>query len=78
MKMSKEKLIKLLKDTLHAVENNDTFEGRISYSCMPEHVELAADEFEVDAFVRVGNSEGQGGAICIQPTPVPETDGDDR
>ncbi|MBN3761375.1 hypothetical protein [Burkholderia sp. Ac-20365] len=69
MKLKKEQLIALLEETLAAVKSDDSFEGRVAFSCMVDHVELAPDEFEVDAFVRTGNSLGQGGAICILPTP---------
>jgi hypothetical protein len=68
MKQSKEQLIDLLERTARALREDDSFEGRISFTCMTDIVDLGKDEFEVDAFVRVGNSLGQGGAICIPPT----------
>jgi hypothetical protein len=62
-------LAELLRGAAKAVEANDSFEGRISYT-----FGTTPDTFEVDAFVRVGNSMGQGGAIVIQPNaePAPE------
>jgi hypothetical protein len=54
-----------------AVTNNDSFAGSLSYSPTVKSwgdngaVLSGWDEFEVSAFVRVGNSEGQGGAIVL-------------
>lgn len=72
MKLTKEQLKNLLKNILITIDSDDSFEGRISYTCMDERVPCGKDEFEVDAFYRVGNSEGQGGAHIVEPTAKPE------
>ncbi len=58
--INKQQLIHFLQDTIKAIEENDTFEGRILYK-----MAATLDTFEVDAFVRVGNSMGQGGSMII-------------
>lgn len=71
MKMNKEQLLALLKRTIEAVEQDDTIEGRIAYTAMPSEqldVELGVGEFEVDAAVRYGNSEGQGSMMLATPS----------
>lgn len=60
MSTSKEKLINLLKATLTSVENDDSLQGRIYYEVD------GLGTFYVEAMVRIGNSEGQGGSIIIQ------------
>ncbi|WP_186239577.1 hypothetical protein [Burkholderia gladioli] len=66
MKMSRTDLIQLLDDTKRALLADDSFEGRINYTCMAPEVELGDDEFEVSAAIRLGNSEGQGSVRLIQ------------
>jgi hypothetical protein len=61
MKQTKEDLLAILESIAAHVREDDSFEGRISYTCMAEG--LARGEFEVEAFYRIGNSEGQGGAV---------------
>jgi hypothetical protein len=56
--LNKQQLLTVLEDIKKSIENNDSMEGRISYSIMGE--DLKPDEFEVEATYRVGNSEGQG------------------
>ncbi len=56
--MKKEELIGLLRATITAVEQNDSFEGRIQFQAT-----ASPDEFIVNAFVRTGNAMGQGGAM---------------
>lgn len=63
MIVAREKLIELLRETIVAIENDDSYEGRIHYEG------TSPGEYEVDAFVRVGNSEGQGGCMLVEPTP---------
>lgn len=65
MIISKQKLLELLNDITESIKANDSFEGRLSYTCLNDACKK--EEFEVDAFIRVGNSEGQGGCILIQP-----------
>ncbi len=68
MIISKEQLHKLLLDIATRVANGDSFEGSISYSCMDERIPPEQiGSFEVQANFRIGNSEGQGGTIMIQP-----------
>ena len=65
---TKENFIKFLEDTLHAIRSDDSIEGRIEYEIAEE-----ANQFCVNAFVRVGNSMGQGGCITLNDTkPIPE------
>jgi len=56
--VKKADFVAFLKAALRAVEEDDTMEGRIQY----EFGDIPG-EFNVNAFVRVGNSQGQGGAI---------------
>jgi hypothetical protein len=64
--MTREDLAAMLRDMAAVVEARDSFEGRIAYT-----FGSGPDDFEVDAFYRVGNSMGQGGAVFIQPSPQP-------
>uniref|UniRef100_UPI003BEEC677 hypothetical protein n=1 Tax=Burkholderia arboris TaxID=488730 RepID=UPI003BEEC677 len=66
MKMTRTELIQLLDDAKRALLSEDSFEGRIRYTCMPENIALGPDEFEVSAALRVGNSMGQGGMLLIE------------
>lgn len=58
--MSRGKLIELLQVTIDMLTARDSVEGRIVYTL------VGPDEFSVNAFVREGNSQGQGGAIIIE------------
>lgn len=64
MKLDKTKLLAVIDRMRKAVEEDDSFEGSLSYSAMHEGLERG--EFEVGAFFRIGNSEGQGGSIIVQ------------
>ena len=67
MKVPRSQLGSLLRDIAAAVESGDSAEGRIQW--------LLGDDFrtvEVDAAVRTGNLDGQGGYILIDPTPETE------
>lgn len=66
--MTKDDFVRFLRTTLKAVEENDSAEGRIQYEWGS-----TPGTFNVDAFVRVGNSRGQGG--CIMVREVLSTDG---
>jgi hypothetical protein len=66
MKINKSDLIERLKQTILDLENDDSFEGRLSYTCMVDG--LGKDEFEVEWYLRHGNSMGQGGCSILQPT----------
>lgn len=57
--MTKDGLLALLQRTIDAVKANDSFEGRIAYTSTSQ------DTFSVQAAVRVGNSQGQGGMIVV-------------
>jgi hypothetical protein len=61
--LNKQQLLAVLEDIKKSIENNDSMEGRISYSVMGE--DLKPGEFEVEATYRVGNSEGQGSIRII-------------
>jgi len=76
MKMKKDELAAVLNDICQVVGGGDSFEGSIKYSCMEDG--LGKDEFEVEAFYRIGNSMGQGGCRLIESTkqnraPSPNT-----
>ena len=62
MLLTKEEFISVLDELRALIEADDSMEGRLNY-------EWAADsKLEVYCFLRTGNSQGQGGAIMIQPT----------
>jgi len=58
--MKKEDFVNFIKKTLKAVENDDSAEGSIRYEWGKER-----DLYNVNAFVRVGNSMGQGGCVLV-------------
>lgn len=58
--MTKDELIALLQRTIDSLKANDSFQGRIAYEVRP------GSTFNVDAAVRIGNSQGQGGMIVVQ------------
>lgn len=66
MKISKLELIERLKETIYNLERNDSFEGRLSYTCMVDG--LSKDEFECEWYLRFGNSEGQGYCSILEGT----------
>lgn len=66
MKIHKSELIERLKQTILDLENDDSFEGTLTYTCMVEGLERG--EFECQWYLRHGNSEGQGGCSILQPT----------
>jgi hypothetical protein len=55
---SKQELIDILQFTIDAIKSNDSFEGFIHYIEKPTG-------YDVEAFIRYGNSNGQGGAIIV-------------
>lgn len=59
--MKKESLIALLERTLESIKQDDSMEGRIQYTFDSDN----PGEFLVDAFIRVGNSDGQGSCIVV-------------
>jgi hypothetical protein len=65
--LTKAELLSVLADLVKLVEADDSMEGRLRYEWSS-----TPGEYEVDAFLRVGNSQGQGGAIVIQATPPPD------
>lgn len=67
---SKEELVTMLRHAADAVEANDSFEGRIAWT-----FGLEPEAFEVAAFVRVGNSQGQGGVLVVEPCEPPSGGG---
>ena len=56
-------LAKLLRLMADHVEQGDSFEGHIEYSCLDE--DCGPGEFGVVAMFRVGNRDGQGGMITV-------------
>jgi hypothetical protein len=64
MKMEKQHLVETLKVIAKKVEDGDSFEGNIKYSCL--EFDLKPDEFEVTATFRTGNLKGQGGMAVIE------------
>ena len=59
---TKQQLIAALRSIAQSIEENDSFEGSIEYTI------TGRNAFDVQAFWRVGNSEGQGGSIMIGDT----------
>jgi hypothetical protein len=70
MKIDKKGLLALIDEMRLAVSNDDSFEGSLSYSMMEPGLER--DEIEVGAFFRIGNSQGQGGAVIVEATKPAE------
>jgi hypothetical protein len=66
-KMIKVDLLQLLAWTRELVENDDSMEGSITYGWSDE-----PGVYDVHAFLRTGNSMGQGGVVILQTTPEPE------
>ncbi len=62
-KIAKEDLLMILRDMIACVEQDDSYEGSIEYSCI--HDACQKDEFMVRASYRIGNSEGQGGCRMV-------------
>ena len=65
-KLTTIQLATLLNDIKAGIEAGDSFEGNLEYTCMAKG--LQRGEWEVRASYRVGNSQGQGGMIIIDPT----------
>jgi len=61
--MSKEDFIQVLKDILQTIENDDSYEGNLTW-LMPEE-ENAEHPFDIIATYRIGNSVGQGSTRMI-------------
>lgn len=62
-KLSKDELVDLLKMMVTEIEQDDSFEGSIEYSCLDEQCDRG--EFMVRASIRVGNRNGQGGVTLV-------------
>jgi hypothetical protein len=65
--VTKEELLKILREIQTGIEKNDSFEGSFSYTCLDESCPV--DKFMVEAVFRMGNSMGQGGSIIIGSIP---------
>lgn len=69
----REDLVRLLGRAAMHVGQQDSLEGSIRWTWPASggfnEGEDDADSYEVQAFVRVSNSTGQGGAMVIQATP---------
>ena len=59
--LSKDAFVELLRLLLLTVEHDDSFEGRLEYRMGEER-----NTFDVNAFIRNGFQDGQGGAFVIQ------------
>lgn len=59
----KEVLLAALRDMYDSLLNDDSFEGSLEYTAAAER-----HQFEVMAFYRIGNSEGQGRCRMIGET----------
>ena len=66
MKQTTKQLIETLSEISKAIQDGDSFEGHISYSCLEEHLER--DEWEVSGAYRIGNNMGQGGMRVMEPS----------
>ncbi len=53
----------MLDDLKQHVVAHDSFEGSLQYEVTDER-----GVFEVSAFYRVGNQQGQGGCVLVRPT----------
>lgn len=58
--MTKPQLVALLREAANEIEQDDSLEGRVWYSRRSD------GDFDVEAFVRVDNREGQGSAIVVE------------
>lgn len=61
MVLPKSELVRLLREQADIIEADDSYEGSLSYtfaSGKPNH-------FEVEAALRIGNSNGQGGMRIV-------------
>jgi hypothetical protein len=69
VKMDRHELVTFLRTVRDCVDEDDSMEGCIAYEWSAE-----PGVYNVAAFVRNGNSQGQGGAWVLQDTdtPVPE------
>lgn len=63
-------LKKMLIELAEKIDEGDSFEGSLSYSCMTSGLER--DEMEVTVAVRVGNLEGQGGMMFLEASKLNE------
>lgn len=59
-KQTAQQLAAALRSMAESIEASDSFEGYLKYEALPEK-----DTFNVEAFWRVGNSDGQGGSHII-------------
>jgi len=62
MKLHKDELARLLRDMANCIDADDSFEGTITYTASD------LDFFEVSAFYRYGNRDGQGLCILVEAT----------
>jgi len=64
--MDKAELLQFLAWTRELIEHDDSMEGSVTYGCSDE-----PGQYDVHAFLRTGNSMGQGGVTLLQaPEPV--------
>ena len=62
MKLHKDGLARFLRDMAACIDGDDSFEGTITYTASDP------DFFEVSAFYRYGNKDGQGSCVLVEAT----------
>jgi hypothetical protein len=67
--MDSQTLASELRRLADIIEDNDSFEGRVSYTCLEEG--LKPGEYKVDMFYRYGNRAGQGFVRMTLPREEP-------
>lgn len=63
MLIKKEDLKILLVNLANSIEEGDSFEGNLSYTCMEDHIPPGS--FELTGAFRTGNTQGQGGTTIL-------------
>ena len=71
MKQNTVNLVAEMRRIAKAIEDGDSYEGHIEYSCLENGLEK--DEWEVSGAYRIGNSMGQGGSCIMKRTIQNET-----
>jgi len=66
-RMSRAELVQFLSWAAEMVTHDDSMEGTITYAWSDE-----PGDYDVHAFLRTGNSMGQGGAVVIEDTTLLE------
>ena len=64
MKLQQGSLANLFRLLATMIEDGDSFEGSISYSCLDN--DLDGGDFRVTGTYRIGNLDGQGGVVVLE------------